>query len=57
MKVPFEIVNEKVESLFNSELHENQTVDNRLLEIEEFIEACGWSVDEFELFRQYGLLN
>lgn len=57
IKVPFEQLNHQVELLFTSGLAENETVDDRLLKIEDFIEVCGWDVDEFEAHRQYGDLN
>jgi len=56
-KIQFEIVNSQVEDFFDSPLREDETVDQRLIVIEEFIGSCGWSVDEFELFREYGILN
>jgi hypothetical protein len=57
VKVPFEIVNTQVEALFAGGLKEDETVDERLLAIDEFVEACGWQADEFELYRKYGVLN
>jgi hypothetical protein len=56
-KVPFDVVNTQVEKLFSGGLSDTETVDDRLLAIEEFIEACGWDQDEFEQYREFGLLN
>jgi hypothetical protein len=56
-KIPFDIVNTQVEYFFAGGLKNNETVDDRLLAIEEFIEACGWNLEEFENYRAYGDLN
>jgi hypothetical protein len=56
-KIRFEVVNSQVEMLFSSGLAEDETVDDRLLKIEEFISACGWNQDEFELHKEFGTLN
>lgn len=56
-KIQFEIVESQVELLFSGGLKDNETVDDRLLKIEEFIISCGWDMDEYELRREFGILN
>jgi hypothetical protein len=48
MKVPFEIVNTEVEKMFAAGRQGSETLSDFLLRVEEFIESCGWDVDEFE---------
>jgi hypothetical protein len=58
MRIPFEIVDAKVDqilSLFSEE--PDDKVSDIIGEAEEFIEACGWTVDEFDLRKKYGILN
>ena len=57
LKIQFEVVNTQVEALFCSGLQDDETVDERLCKIEEFISCCGWDPEEFELYRKYGALN
>ena len=57
MRVPFAVVDAQVEKMFSDELKKGESVDDRILEIEDFIRVCGWTVEEFESYRQYGLLD
>jgi hypothetical protein len=56
-KISFNIVNYQVNKLFDTPLEENETVEERVEQIEKYIEACGWDIDEFEKYNYYGELN
>lgn len=55
-KVPFEIVEDKVSQMYSKELGD-ESLDDRILAIEDFIKSCGWEIDEYETFRNFGDLN
>lgn len=57
MKVQFEIVEAQISQMYSDELKGNETLDERLIKIESFIESCGWSIDEYELYRHFGDLE
>lgn len=56
-KVKFDIVDFQVNEMYSKELQDNESVDDRILAIEDFIKSCGWTVEEFEIYRDYGELN
>lgn len=57
MKVQFEIVEAQISKMFSDELQGDETLDERLIKIETFIESCGWNLDEYELHRHFGDLE
>jgi hypothetical protein len=54
VKVPYLIVATQVGKLFEEELAQKDvSVDKQCNLIEEFIQACGWEIDEFyQLYNQ-----
>lgn len=46
MKLPFEYVNREVDKLYDKPLG-NDRLEDHIAFIASFIEACGWSEDEF----------
>jgi hypothetical protein len=57
MKIPFEVVETQIETMFANALKEDEQLTDRLIAIEEFIESCGWDIDEYETYREFGVLN
>jgi len=49
MKITYEVLAHQVDQLYppHYQLKENQTIDEHLLYIESFIEACGWTTEDF----------
>ena len=49
MKVPYEILAEQVEKLYTKQFDDSDTVaiEAHITYIEKFIEACGWSVEQY----------
>jgi hypothetical protein len=56
-KVAFDILNYEVDKLFDKSLSEGESVEGRIEQIEAYIQACGWSLEEFEARQYYGELN
>ena len=57
VKVPFEIVEAKITSMFDAGRNEDELLTDFLEKVDAFVEACGWSLEEYELRRTYGELN
>lgn len=49
LKVPFEYVMIEVEKMYppHYQLKPGETIEQHLMDIEEFIETCGWTTEEF----------
>ena len=49
MKVPYAILAEQVEKLYQKQIDDNDTagIENHITYIEKFIEACGWEPEEY----------
>jgi len=57
VKKDFSYVDLQVENLYSIELKEGESVHDRIISIENFIKSCGWTVEEFEIYREFGDLN
>jgi hypothetical protein len=49
MRVPYEILADNVEKLYQKQFDENDTaaIEEHITYIEKFIESCGWSIEEY----------
>jgi len=49
LKVPYEILAVEVDKMYppHYTLKEGETIDQHIMDIHDFIESCGWSVEEF----------
>jgi len=47
MKIKFEIVDAQVEKMYDFTITDVQDIDRRCLEIQDFIEKCGWNLDDY----------
>ena len=49
LKVPFEVLLVEVEKLYPPyyQLKPGETIEQHLMDIEMFIESCGWTTEEF----------
>jgi hypothetical protein len=56
-KVAFNILNYEVDKLFDKPLSDGETVEGRIEQIEDYIQSCGWRLEEFEMRQYYGELN
>jgi Iap family predicted aminopeptidase len=57
IRVPFEIVFQKVEALYNDEsIQTDRQIDKQIKFIADFIEACNWTEEQYqqECFKRLG---
>jgi len=53
-KIPFPVVEVQVEKFYVEGIQEGETLHEFLLKVEDFIESCGWDVDEYDARFQFG---
>jgi hypothetical protein len=56
-KIPFDVVELAVQAMFEKGREEDELLVDFLNRVDDFIESCGWEIDEYESYRKNGSLN
>ena len=47
IRIPFVMVEQQVDAMYDFSITEPDKIDKRCLDIQEFIENCGWNLDDY----------